>query len=115
MEKNTARLADLIGVAVIVLVMLLLISLLWAGRTLSHRLASRGWAVYSLPTCPACRLQDQILGDPHYGRRNVCGGRDQVGACPSLPAFPFWFNELTGEMREGVQTRAELREMAKMS
>jgi hypothetical protein len=104
----------------IVLILLIMVSL--CSRT-RHRLARRGWVLYTLTGCGYCTQQLDLLGG-QYSKTVKCNSREkQIGGythtppipcnSPMINGYPFWYNARTHQSRSGVQDTAALDQMAR--
>ncbi|MEI6568236.1 MAG: hypothetical protein WCR20_16275 [Verrucomicrobiota bacterium] len=97
------------------------------GQRLGAQLAEQGWVLYTRPGCPWCTKQMDVLGN--YPNLVVCDGSASgkvspdaqkltgVLSCNSekITGFPFWHNVKTGVMGSGMQSEANLRELAALT
>jgi len=97
------------------------------GQRLSAQLAEQGWVLYTRPGCPWCTKQMDVLGT--YPNLVVCDGSASGKISPDaqkltgllscnsdkITGFPFWHNVKTGVMGSGMQTEANLRELAALT
>lgn len=127
-ESPPAR--ALAGAAVLVL-LLLLIAQIWVGRSLAHRLDSAGWQLHTMQGCPACVMQEALLGDSQTvpifpcvqltteegteartQERETVRSRGYTVCAENTEGYPMWYNAKTQEKRHGLQRRADLMQMA---
>ena len=110
---------DHLAAALITVLCLIVVWLIWAGQGRNHHLSNRGWMLYMLPNCQACKAQMEIIGsrDGGYSPAYLCGidgsAADENAKCPAQ--FPTWVNLRTGAVRVGVQDSDALDEMARSS
>ena len=95
-------------------------------HSLARELAIRGWVLYTRPGCPYCTKQMRVLDVEVYPKQVVCIGKisstsgtmpDSQGpySCKNVEGFPFWVNEFTNVSRTGLQNRAQLEQMLRVS
>lgn len=101
----------LLLVAAVVVAVLLATYFMWRRAHLPSRLAAAGWELYLLEGSPESTRQLEVLGDKLYEPSYVCSPRAGGPAC-TFATYPTWRNRASLEKREGVQSRAQLREMA---
>jgi hypothetical protein len=89
----------------------------WSGQSLGHRVAARGWTLYTVPGCSWCKKQLRELGE--YPKLVICGAAPGVPndqgtpfLCSSISGFPFWANDTTRVTRTGFQDAESLEQMA---
>lgn len=104
--------------ALTVLLCFIMVWLIWARRDLQDHLGNSGWLLFVAPNSGACTRQLAIVSPRSlaYSPTYVCGrrGRHEADARMSCPGrYPRWLNIYTGEARDGVQSRAELRKMVR--
>ena len=111
------------AVAVLCAIIVVLVLVIVAARRprtpkkLEAALGREGWCVYLKEGCTFCHKQMALL--PGFRRFVLCSRGAAIGgytrtpplSCASVPAFPLWYNERTGEKRVGYQSAAALREM----
>ena len=104
----------IIGAIVVVLVILLIVYMRKPAAapapdtkpTVSKFTGS--WTVYTLPGCPACIKQKQILNQLAITQYRLveCKGPE----CPGITSFPTWVAD-NGTKRVGMQSSADLKSM----
>ena len=107
---------DRIKEVIICVLMLVLIASIYKNMCLAQcakRLVQSGWVLLSKTRCRFCKIQKAILGSDYPCTIECDGGvvPEFVKGMVTL-VFPTWYNTQTGEVREGVQEKEELREMA---
>jgi hypothetical protein len=115
------RYGNEIFTAIIVVLVLIILYYLFRPH-IATRLAKEGWVLYTMEDCVFCVKQLWELGSVTYPLHVKCGKNKKLKAaygttppipCSKVTAFPFWYNAKTKETRTGLQTRSELRKMAR--
>lgn len=72
----------------------------------TDELSNCGWEVHVLKSCPYCVKQKEVLNKYFPNFTKIHENKD-----PTIPAVPAWKNSKTGEIRLGLQTYENIKEM----
>lgn len=101
-------------------VVLAVVAIFCVCKDVNEDLEAARWILHTKEGCPACERQLEVLGGS-YGLLVVCDQQNNVSSnytdnppykCAEIEAFPFWYNEKSGETKIGLQSKSELRAMA---
>jgi hypothetical protein len=84
------------------------------SRSLTDKLATNGWYVFTASYCGYCHRQKEIIGNDYpnlYECDTKTGNLPANYSCVKVRAYPTWYNVVTGTKVEGYLDEGQLKQL----